>query len=292
MIELKNVSKSYGKKKVLEKLSLTIEDGTVFGLVGINGAGKSTLLRVLAGIFEKDEGQVCVDGEEVFENEKVKKGIFFLPDDPFYTTNVTADDLKMLYKTFYELDEEKLKNYLTTFKLDPKKPIRNFSKGMKRQVFVSLALAIAPKYLFLDEAFDGLDPLARLVFKRGLVELVEEKGTTVIISSHSLRELEDICDGYGILDEGKITSSGNLENELEKVHKYQMAFDRDVEQREFGFACMAYQKTGRVVKLVAKGDGEELRKKIEALKPLFVEEIEVDFEEMFVSEVQSRGYLQ
>lgn len=292
MIELKNVSKSYGKKKVLEKLSLTIEDGTVFGLVGINGAGKSTLLRVLAGIFEKEEGQVCVDGEEVFENEKVKKGIFFLPDDPFYTTNLTADDLKMLYKTFYEIDEEKLKNYLTTFKLDPKKPIRNFSKGMKRQVFVSLALAIAPKYLFLDEAFDGLDPLARLVFKRGLVELVEEKGTTVIISSHSLRELEDICDGYGILDEGKITSSGNLENELEKVHKYQMAFDRDVEEHEFGFACMAYQKTGRVVKLVAKGDGEELRKKIEALEPLFVEEIEVDFEEMFVSEVQSRGYLQ
>ena len=205
MIEIKNLSKSYGKTSVLEKVNLTVSEGSVFGLVGINGAGKSTLLRLISGVLKPNEGEIFVDGELVYENEKAKGKMFFLPDDPYYTPNINSKGLAELYKTFYDFNEETYAQYLDKFKLSEKAPIRNFSKGMKRQVFVSLALAVRPKYLLLDEAFDGLDPLARMVFKRGLIELVEEKKSAVIISSHSLRELEDISDSYGLLDHKTIT---------------------------------------------------------------------------------------
>lgn len=293
MIEITDLTKSYVKGKVvLRNVCLTIADGTVFGLVGINGAGKSTLLRLIAGVLRGEQGQVCVDGENVFENERAKRQMFFLPDDPFYTHNVSADGLAAMYKATYDFDEAVYREYLEKFALQAKLPIRNFSKGMKRQVFVALALAIAPKYLLLDEAFDGLDPLARMTFKKGLIRLVEEKGTTVIISSHSLRELEDICDSYGILDHGAITCSGELEKDLSALHKFQAAFDGPIAAERLGFPCLSFTQTGRVVRLIARGNGEELRKKLEALQPLFVEEIDVDFEELFIGEVEARGYLQ
>jgi ABC-2 type transport system ATP-binding protein len=293
MIEIKDLTKGYeDKKEVLKNVRLTINDGTVFGLVGINGAGKSTLLRIIAGVLKKETGQVCVDGEEVYENERVKKGIFFLADDPFYTANVTARSLADMYTSVYEFDERVFKEYLNKFKLNEKLPIRNFSKGMKRQVFVSLALAVAPKYLLLDEAFDGLDPLARLVFKRGLIEMVEKHNSTVIISSHSLRELEDVCDSYGILDHGQITCSGELEKDIARLHKFQAAFEGDISKEDFAFECLSFHKTGRVVQLIARGDACEIEEKIKEKAPLFVEEIAVDFEELFIGEVEARGYLQ
>lgn len=292
MIEISNLTKSYEKnKEVLKGVSLTIPDATVFGLVGINGAGKSTLLRLIAGVLKGEQGQVSIDGENVYENERAKAGIFFLPDDPFYTHNVSANGLAALYRSVYTFDEGVYREYLEKFALNPKAPIRNFSKGMKRQVFVALALAVAPKYLLLDEAFDGLDPLARMVFKKGLIRLVEEGGTTVIISSHSLRELEDVCDSYGILDHGKITCSGELETDLLSLHKFQAAFDREITQEDLEFPCLSFSQTGKVVRVIARGNGEEMRNKIKALSPIFVEEIEVDFEELFIGEVESRGYL-
>ena len=291
MIVIENLTKGYeDKKEVLKSVSLTIEDGTVFGLVGINGAGKSTLLRILAGVLKKETGQVCVDGEEVYENERVKKDIFFLADDPFYTANVTARSLADMYQSVYEFDEAVFKEYLSKFKLNEKLPIRNFSKGMKRQVFVALALAVAPKYLLLDEAFDGLDPLARLVFKRGLTEMVKKRNSTVIISSHSLRELEDICDSYGILDHGQITCSEEIEKA--KLHKFQMAFLGEIAKEDFPFECLSFRKTGKVVQLIARGNASEIETLIKQKQPLFVEEITVDFEELFIGEVEERGYLQ
>ena len=292
MIEIRGLVKAYEKNKpVLKGLEVKIAEGSVFGLVGINGAGKSTLLRVLAGVMKADSGQVWVDGEEVYENENAKRKMFFLPDDPFYTSNVTAEGLAEMYCAVYDLDMDIFRNRLAQFALPANKPIRNFSKGMKRQVFVSLAIAIAPKYLLLDEAFDGLDPLARLTFKKCMIELVEERGTTVIISSHSLRELEDICDSYGILDHGEMTSSGELANDISRVHKFQAAFDRVVSEEELGFACMAFEQTGKVIRFITRESNEDVLEKLSALQPIFVEEIEVDFEELFIGEVQSKGYL-
>lgn len=291
MIEIKNLYKSYGDFLALKDLNLTINDGSVFGLIGTNGVGKSTLLRIIAGVYKADKGGVLFDGKGVFENENVKKDIFFLPDDPYFTPNATGKSLTELYKTFYQFDDEIFNKYIKTFKLNLLLPVRNFSKGMKRQLFISLALACRPKYLFLDEAFDGLDPLARLEFKRGLIELTDEIGSTIIISSHSLRELEDICSSYGLVDHKQIVSSGEIEEQIEKVHKFQVAFDREITKKDLGFDCLSFVASGRVVKLIAKGDKNSILEKIKALKPLLVDEVAIDFEELFICEVESRGYL-
>lgn len=288
MIELRGVCKAYGKHVILENVDLTVSDGAVFGLVGINGAGKSTLLRLISGVLKPERGSILVDGEPVYENEKAKRKLFFLPDDPYYTVNINGDGLAALYKTFYDFDDKIYAEYADKFKLDKKAPIRNFSKGMKRQLFVSLALACKPKYLLLDEAFDGLDPLARLVFKRGIISAVES-GSTVIISSHSLRELEDISDSYGLLDERRIASSGDIETAISKLHKFMIVTDEDL-QSVIGEECKLIKRTGRVYYVITENDGDALRSKLK--DPVCVEEVPMDFEELFESEVANRGYLQ
>ena len=291
MIQLINLNKNFKDKEVLKNLSLTIEEGTVFGLVGINGSGKSTLLRLISGVYKPDEGSVLIDEEEVFENEKAKSKIFFLPDEPYYDENVTPQSLKDIYKVFYNLDEEHYFKYLELFEIPIKKPINKFSKGMKRQVFIALALAIKPKYLLLDEAFDGLDPLARLTFKRALIDLIDEKKTTIIISSHSLRELEDICDSYGLIDNKNIISSGLISEATENVHKYQVVFGDIITKEQFDINFKNYQQDGRIIKVVVKEDLEQFTKLMEKYNPLIIDEIPIDFEELFIIEVESRGYL-
>lgn len=291
MIEIIDLKKSFKDKEVLNNINLKIEDGKVFGLVGINGAGKSTLLRLLCGVYKADSGSILIDGNEVYENEKVKKDIFFLPDEPYYSNNTTPFSLKDIYKVFYNLDEEKYLQYINLFKLPLKKSMNKFSKGMKRQVFISLALAIKPKYLLLDEAFDGLDPLARLTFKRALIDLIDECNSTIIISSHSLRELEDICDSYGLLDNKNISSNGSIDEALTSVHKYQIAFEKEMSEGDFDIKFKTFNKDGRIIKVVVKEDYNEFSKLINKYNPLLVDEIPIDFEELFIIEVESRGYL-
>lgn len=291
MIEIIGLKKSFKDKEVLDNINLKIEDGKVFGLVGINGAGKSTLLRLLCGVYKADSGSILIDGNEVYENEKVKKDIFFLPDEPYYSNNTTPLSLKDIYKVFYNLDEEKYLQYINLFQLPLKKSMNKFSKGMKRQVFISLALAIKPKYLLLDEAFDGLDPLARLTFKRALIDLIDECNSTIIISSHSLRELEDICDSYGLLDNKNISSNGSIDEALTSVHKYQIAFEKEMSEEDFDIKFKTFNKDGRIIKVVVKEDYNEFSKLINKYNPLLVDEIPIDFEELFIIEVESRGYL-
>lgn len=291
MINIRGLCKAYGEKKVLEHVDLTIPDGSLFGLIGINGAGKSTLLRLIADVLRPDEGEIAIDGESVHGNERVKRRMFFLPDDPFYATGTTVEKLMQMYRAFYPFDMDIFARYAEIFKVQLRTPIRNFSKGMKRQAFVTLALACRPRYLLLDEAFDGLDPLARLELKRGLIELGEQTGCTCVISSHSLRELEDICSGFALLDGGTVADAGDIGEALEKVHKFQIALPHAVTRKDIPFECISFEATGRVAKFIARGEQEELIKKLEALSPLFIEEIKVDFEELFLCEVRSRGYL-
>ena len=288
MIEIKGLGKSYGPKKVLEKVNLTVPDASVFGLVGINGAGKTTLLRMMADVLRPDEGTVEYDGENIAGNAKKRKELFFLPDDPYYAAGTTVEKLVELYKSFYSFDDELFSRYEKLFSLERRTPVRNFSKGMKRQAFAALALACRPKYLLLDEAFDGLDPLARLELKRGIISL---EGTTAVISSHSLRELEDICSGFALLDGGAVADAGDLAETLERVHKFQAAFDEPVPRERFPFECLSFESEGRVVRFVVRGEREEIVSALKALSPIFVEEIKVDFEELFLCEVRSRGYL-
>lgn len=288
MIEIKGLGKSYGPKKVLEKVNLTVPDASVFGLVGINGAGKTTLLRMMADVLRPDEGTVEYDGENIAGNAKKRKELFFLPDEPYYTAGTTVEKLVELYKSFYAFDDELFARYEKLFSLERRTPIRNFSKGMKRQAFAALAIACRPKYLLLDEAFDGLDPLARLELKRGIISL---EGTTAVISSHSLRELEDICSGFALLDGGAVADAGDLAETLAQVHKFQAAFEEPVPRERFPFECLSFESEGRVVRFVVRGEREEIVSALKALSPIFVEEIKVDFEELFLCEVKSRGYL-
>ena len=292
MIEIKNLSKSFTDKEVLKNINLTIKDGSIVGLVGINGSGKSTLMRVISGIYKADDGQVLIDNQVAYENEEVKKDCFFLPDEPYYGINTTPLSIIDLYQTFYNFDKEVYLSYLNTFKLPLKKSLHNFSKGMKRQVFISLALAIKPKYLLLDEAFDGLDPIARLTFKRALIELVDQYKSTVIISSHSLRELEDICDSFCLLDNKDILSSGQITEEIEKYHKYQVAFKEEVTKEDFkDINFIRYEQDGRIIKVVINEDLDSFKEKIKKYKPLIIDEVTIDFEELFIIEVERKGYL-
>lgn len=292
MIEIKNIDKSFGQKNVLENISFSIKKNSIFGLVGINGAGKSTLLRMMSGIYEPDNGSILYDGNPVFENKKVKKKIFFLQDDPFYLNKTTGKDLENIYSYFYNLNEEKLNKYLSKYNLDLTTPVKNLSKGMRRQLFLCFALACRPEYIFLDEAFDGLDPLARLTLKRALIELISETNTTVVISSHSLRELEDICDSYCLLDNKNIVESGDLTKMLDQIYKYQLAFNEPIKEEAFkDFDLLNIEITNKTATVVIKGDKEKIIAELKKLNPLMIDIATISFEDLFIYEVKRRGYL-
>lgn len=296
MIEIKNLCKSFGTKQVLNNLNLTIKDNTVFGLIGINGAGKSTLLRLLSSVYDLDGGSIMFDNE-IYTSLNVKKDIFFLADNPHSEVCKTIDELIDYYNVFYNVDKDKFYEYLKEFKFDnhalnSKANINKFSKGMQRQVYLCLALSIAPKYLLLDEAFDGLDPLARLTFKRIILSLMEEKEMTIIISSHSLRELEDICDCYGLLDGGLIESSGDIESSLNQYHKYQLAFENDFDESLLQHLnIVSFEKVGRVIQIVFSGEEKQIETSLLSLNPIIMDKLTIDFEELFILKVKKEGYI-
>ncbi len=288
MIEIKNVSHGFEKKQVLQNLNLTLHEGNIMGLVGINGAGKTTLLRLISGVYVPKSGSITIDGLNN-RDENAKRNLFYLPDDPYYTTYSTGNSLYEMYKVFYpRLDKKVFEEMLDSFGLSATKPLRNFSKGMKRQLYIALALAVNPKYLLLDEAFDGLDPLARLSFKKAINQAVEERGTGVLISSHSLRELEDFCDCYALIDNKTVSSSGDISERVDRYCKFQLAFAEQPTALLFeGFPVVSVETSGRFVRLVLEGKAEELTEKLTALSPVVLEQMDMDFEEMFIQEVNN-----
>lgn len=292
MIEIKNISHSFGEKKVLCDINLCLPEGSVMGLVGINGAGKSTLLRIISGVYKPDAGEVLCDGEPMTE-ENAKAKLFFLPDDPYYTIYTTGNSLFEIYKVFYpDIDRELFIEQLRIFGLDERKPIRNFSKGMRRQLYVAIALSIKPKYLLLDEAFDGLDPLARLTFKKAIIRAADEFGTSVLISSHSLRELEDFCDSYALIDHATVASSGDISERVNRFCKFQLAFKEDVGAEIFsGIPVVSLEQTGRFFRIVLQCDETAAKEMLEKLSPVIFEQMSMSFEEMFIHEVENRGYI-
>lgn len=292
MLKINGIYKSFNDKEVLKDINLNIPDGKVLGLCGINGAGKSTLLRIISGVYLADSGSVTINDEEIYDNEAIKKEMFFLPDEPYYDYNSTPDSIVKIYKAMYDLDLDIYYKNINHFKIPLKKRIIKFSKGMKRQVFISIAFAIKPKYLLLDEAFDGLDPFARLYFKREIVDMVTENNTTVIIASHSLRELEDICDTFAIIDKNRIAASGELFEALDKIHKYQIAFSEKISENDFPKIYKTFHQDERIVRIVSDISMEELSEKIKDLNPLFIDVLPVNFEEMFNTVIEEGGYLE
>ena len=285
MLEIKNVTKAFKDKSVLDDVSLNIDHGSIFGLVGVNGAGKSTLLRSVAGIYSLDDGLVLFEGLDTHIDVEIRKRIFLVSDDPYYPHGSSIKSLKMFYKSFYDFDEEVYQKYLNLFKLSETDNISNFSKGMKRQALLLIALACKPELLLLDEAFDGLDPIVRVHIKNALSDLIEDNNSLIIISSHNLKELEDICDSYGILENGHIETYGDLLESKANINKYQLAFKEEVDIEMFkGFDVLYKNMEGRIVTLVIKGNREDVSKKLEALNPLILDVLNVNFEELFIYE--------
>ncbi len=285
MLKIDGLSKSFSDKDVLKELSLNINEGSIFGLVGINGSGKSTLLRCIAGIYECDKGSVLFNDENTYLNENIRKDIFFVNDDPYYPMASNIKALKEFYSSYYQIDEQAYRKYLELFHLDENKTINSFSKGMKRQTLLLFALAIKPKLLLLDEAFDGLDPIVRFNLKKSLYDFIEENNSIIIISSHNLKELEDICDSYGILENGRISTYGDLLESKANINKYQLAFKEEIDESLFNQFDILYQsKEGSVYSLVIKGDKDEICEKLNALNPIILDTLQVNFEELFIYE--------
>lgn len=290
MLKIDKLSKSFDKNIVLDELDLEINEGSIFGLVGVNGAGKSTLLRLIAGVYEPEAGSILFDGHDTYEDVKIRKEIAFVSDEQYYPIGSTIKSIKVLYESMYDFDEELYIQLLHTFELDENASVLNLSKGNKRRVALLFALSIKPKLLLLDEAYDGLEPLMRLKFKHILTDLIEDEHITVIISSHNLKELEDICDSFGILENGKMLSYGDLSTSKEEVNKYQLVFKEDKTDDDFKqFDILHMEHEGRVYKLVIKGDSEEVNKKIQEMNPVIVDVLPVNFEEMFIYELEGRS---
>ena len=292
MIEIRNLSHSLGGKLVLKEINIEIPDNAVLGIVGINGAGKSTLLRLLSGVYLPDEGSIQFDGNDP-KNAETRKDIFFLPDDPYYTAFMTPTALYDYYKPFYpDMDKTVFLDLLSAYKIDTGGKMRNFSKGMRRQVFIALALAIKPRYLLLDEAFDGLDPLSKKIFKDAILDLVKEGKTTVLIASHSLRELEDLCDRFILIDSNKIKSQGDVSEHAGRICKFELAFTEPVEESAFqGLPILSLSIRSRFVQVVLEGDAVEMRERLSSLSPAVMDEMPLDFEETFIHDVSKEGML-
>ena len=290
MITINNMSHALGTKTVLRDINLQIADNTILGIVGINGAGKSTLLRLLSGVYLPDEGTIRYDGKSPSDAE-TRKDIFFLPDDPYFTAFMTPLSLFDFYKSFHPtIDPDTYDRLHSVYKIDKQGKVRNFSKGMRRQVFIALALAVKPRYLLLDEAFDGLDPLSRKIFKDAIISLVEEGRTTVLIASHSLRELEDFCDRFILIDASVIKSQGDIAEHVGRLCKFELAFTQAVgEEAFFHLPVASLVIKNRFVQVVLEGNSDEMREKLEALSPAVMDEMPLDFEEAFICDVRKGG---
>lgn len=292
MIQIRSISKSFESRKVLNDLSLTIPQKAIYGLVGPNGSGKSTLLRLLCGVYQLDAGFITYNDIPVYDNVELKKKIIFVADEPFYFANASMKDMKEFYQLFYpSFDNTFYKSLLQQFTINENMKISTMSKGMKRQVSLILALAIKPEYLFLDEAFDGLDPMMRLTFKQILNEEMENRDMTVIISSHNLRELEDICNYMGILNDGKILSSGSISEMKGNLTKIQLGIHKEMKDEILSSLSLLHKThVGSIITFVARNTKEEIDKIIIPLEPILYEEIPLTLEEIFIYEMEANKY--
>lgn len=288
MIEVRNITKSFDGYKALKDLSLTVPRGSVYGLVGPNGAGKSTLIRHLMGVYRPDEGTITIDGETVYENLDLKKTMVCIPDDIFYYTSDTIRDLKQFYKGIYPLfDEDRFQRLGEVFRLDQKKPVRRFSKGMQKQLAFWLAISCRPEVLVLDEPVDGLDPVMRRQIMSIILEDVAESGTTVLVSSHNLRELEDICDHVGIMHEGAMMLERSLSALQDNMVKIQLVTEQPLPEE---LEVLHSTATGRVHTLIARGSASEAEALLSRCNPLLCDILPLSLEEVFIYELGGVDY--
>lgn len=293
MIVVNELCKSFDDIQAVQKVSLEIADGCIFGLVGTNGSGKSTFLRMAAGVLKADAGSITIDEESVYENEAIKEQIFYIPEDAYFFPNSTPLQMMDYYSSIYpRFDKVMFQDLLGKFHLDGKRRIQTFSKGMKKQVSILLGLSSQAKYLLCDETFDGLDPVMRQAVKSLFADGVMNRGLTPIIASHNLRELEDICDHIGVLHEGGILLSQQLEELKFHIHKLQCVLhDKSLEDRLLHEMDVLHsEKSGSLIFATVRGTKMEILHTVERFDPVFSEVIPLSLEEIFICEMEAVGY--
>ena len=293
MIKLENIHKTFGKYPAIKDVSLNIEDSQVFGLVGTNGAGKSTLLRMISGVLRQDSGEITLDGRPVYNRPDVKQQIFFIPDDPYFFPNGNAADMCSYYKTAYlYFDPVLFEKMLGDFSLDPKRPVRNYSRGMKKQLAILCGICSGARYLLCDETFDGLDPVMRQAVKSIFADHMSRRGLTPVIASHNLRELEDICDHVGLLHKGGLILSRDLEDMRLGLQRIQCVFAKDDGEAQAlaGLEVLNNSTRGRLHMLTVRASREEVLSCFEKIDTVFFEILPLTLEEIFISETEVAGY--
>lgn len=292
MIEIKNVSKSFGEIQAVSQVSLTLKEQNVFGMLGTNGAGKSTLLRMMAGVMRPDEGEILIDGENVWDNPEAKRKIFYISDDQFFFPNTTAEKMSDVYSVYYPgFDRRRFMKFLLRFGLDGERKIQTFSKGMKKQLSLLLGICANVSYLLCDETFDGLDPVMRQGIKGIFAKEIDEKGLTPVIASHNLRELEDICDHIGLLHKGGVLLSKDLEDLKWNLHKIQCVLPEELDESlKESLDILSMTRRGKLLTLTVRGSEEEILSRIGELQPVFMEALPLSLEEIFISETEVVGY--
>ena len=292
MITAKNLTKKFDGKLALDDVSFEIEDGSVFGLVGSNGSGKSTLLRLISGVLYPDSGVIGIDMIPSFDNPVVKSQIIFLGDTPYFFGQSTLKEMAKFYALMYpNFSFESYKDLLSVFPLDENRKISSFSKGMQRQASLILALSSRPKYLLMDEAFDGLDVVMRRTLSNIISKSIEETNMTVVIASHNLRELEEITDHIALIHNGKLIRNGRIDDLCSNIHKVQVVFENIPELTVFSsLDVMKTERSGSVLSMVVRGERSEIMEFIDSLSPVFSECIEPSLEEVFIYELEVSGY--
>ncbi|MGN0312485.1 MAG: ABC transporter ATP-binding protein [Lachnospiraceae bacterium] len=292
MIVARNVVKSFDDFQALRGTTLHVKRGSVYGLVGPNGAGKSTIIRHLTGIYKQDAGEVYIDGEPIWENSAAKQRIAYIPDDIFYFHGSSIDSMCKFYRSIYKNFDINFFQQLGEYfpKIDRKKKIRSLSKGMQKQVAFWLAIASKPDVLILDEPVDGLDPVMRKQVWSILMNEVAERNVTVLVSSHNLRELEDVCDHVGIMSEGSVILERSLAEMQENTIKIQMAFEGEMPDMSDIRDILHVSYSGRVITVIAKGNSAQITAQIEAKRPLFYDLLPLTLEEIFIYELGGTNY--
>ncbi len=293
MIEVKKITKKFGDFTALDNVTCTIPEGSIYGMVGSNGAGKSTLLRLMSGVYQPDDGEILIDGAPVWENKAVKTQIAYVPDELFFLGGATMTRMAKLYAAAYPtFDKQRFTELAAAFGLDTKKPLSTFSKGMRRQASTILALSSRPKYIFFDETFDGLDPIMRTLVKKLICNDVLERNATAIITSHSLRELEDTCDQLALLHKGGLVLQSDVGNLKTSLFKVQIAFNSDYTQDIFDdLDVLHYTRHGSVANLIVRGDREQTVATLQAKMPILLDVLPLTLEEVFTYEMEALGYI-
>lgn len=291
MIAINEIKKSFGSVEALRGVTTNVSDGSIFGLIGSNGSGKSTLMRIMCGIFRSDSGSVRYDGGEIYENYALKQNVVYLSDEQFFLPHATLSDMRAFYKSAYDtFDDERYMKMTELFGLDRDRKINTFSKGMQKQSSLLLGMSVRPKYLLCDETFDGIDPVMRQLVRSMIADDVLENGLTAVISTHNLRELEDLTDHICLLHRGSVLIDRELDDMKLTIHKVQAVFDKDPTELFGSLNVLSHETHGRLHTFICRGGEEEINGALAAVSPVYSEIIPLTLEEIFISEMEGIGY--